>query len=246
MNEQTNITGLQQFLPTSGQPQPTMSSIEIADLTGKAHKNVMADIRVMLDGLKSQPIDALSFEDTYRDERNREQKCYRLPKRECLILVSGYSIELRAKIIDRWMELEQAARPVPLDFSDPKLLLGVVNHLQAQVLEKESVIAEQGVRLKHLDRLESAKGSMCISDAAKTLGVGRDYLFQFLSSRRWTFKRAGNKNWLAYDDKRKAMLLEHDDHLYTDNLGQERVATRVLVTAKGLVKLAELLEQPLH
>lgn len=245
MTDQSYTTQLSAFLPAAHTGvEPTMSSIEIAELTGKAHKNVMADIRTMIDGLKTQPINALSFEGIYRDERNREQKCYRLPKRECLILVSGYSIELRAKIIDRWMELE-GARPA-IDFSDPKLLLGVVGHLQAQVLEKETVIAEQGIRLKHLDRLESAKGSMCISDAAKTLGVGRDHLFQFLSSRRWTFKRPGNKNWLAYDDKRKAMLLEHDDHLYMDSLGQERVATRVLVTAKGLVKLAELLEQPLH
>lgn len=67
-----------------------------------------------------------------------------------------------------------------------------------------------------------------------------------LEARRWIFKRVGNKNWLAYDEKRKAGYMEHDDHLYMDNEGRERIATRALVTAKGLVKLAELLEQPLH
>lgn len=242
MNEQTNITGLQQFLPAATGKPATMSTREIADLTGSSHDNVLKTVRKLLkEGV------VFGNETPYVHPQNGQTyKEINLDYRNTMIVVSGYSVELRAKIIDRWMELEKAAKVAPLDFSDPRLLLGVVNHLQAQVLEKESVIAEQGVRLKHLDRLESAKGSMCISDAAKTLGVGRDYLFQFLSARRWTFKRAGNKNWLAYDDKRKAMLLEHDDHLYMDNLGQERVATRVLVTAKGLVKLAELLEQPLH
>ena len=31
-----------------------------------------------------------------------------------------------------------------------------------------------------------------------------------------------------------------------NDVGEERVYTRVLVTAKGLVKLAELLEQPIN
>lgn len=109
------------------------------------------------------------------------------------------------------------------------------------------MIAEQGTRLQKLDRLEGAIGSMCVTDAAKTLNVyPAQNLFTFMNSRRWIFKRPGNKNWLAYHDKIQAGYLEHDDHMYFDSHGQERVSTRVLVTAKGLVKLAELLEQPLH
>lgn len=217
----------------------TMSSREVAELTGKAHRNVLADARKMLVELHGEG-GMLTFQQTYRNPQNgQEYPEVLLPKRECLILVSGYSVELRARIIDRWMELEDANARKPLDYSSPSVVLGVIGHLQQQVSELKG-------RSKTLDRLEGAKGSMCISDAAKTLGVGRDHLFQFMSSRRWIFKRAGNKNWLAYDEKRKALLLEHDDHLYMDNLGQERVATRVLVTAKGLVKLAELLEKPLH
>jgi phage antirepressor YoqD-like protein len=244
MTEPSYTTQLAHFLPSTAGAEPTMSSVEIAELTGKAHKNVLADIRAVLGGLKIQPS---SFEATYTNSQGKAQPCFYLPKRECLVLVSGYSVDLRAKIIDRWMELEMApAAPAAIDFSDPAVLLGVVGHLQSKVSEQAMVIAEQGVRVKALDRLEGAKGSMCISDAAKTLGVGRDYLFKFMSAHRWIFKRAGNKNWLAYDDKRKALLLDHDDHLYMDNLGQERVATRVLVTAKGLVKLAELLARPLH
>ena len=241
MNEFTPSTQLASFLPAAGGAEPTMSSVEIAELTGKAHKNVIRDIRDVLSGLKSEPA---QFSGTYQDAQGKPRECFNLPKRECLILVSGYSVELRAKIIDRWMELE-GSRPA-IDFSDPQVLLGVVGHLQSKVSEQALMIADQGQRLKSLDRLAGAKGSMCISDAAKTLGVARDFLFQFMSAHRWIFKRPGNKNWLAYDDKRKALLLDHDDHLYIDNLGQERVATRVLVTAKGLVKLAELLEKPLH
>ena len=230
---------------TLGAVPLTMSSQEIAERTRKRHADVMRDIRNMMEQLGANE---RNFASVYRAGNGESRPCFNLPKRECLILVSGYSVELRAAIIDRWQELEaREAQPrFVLDPSDPKVMLAVFDHLQKQVAEKDEIIATQGVQVKKLERLEGAKGSMCISDAAKTLGAGRDALFTRLQAERWIFKRAGNKNWLAYDDKRRSGYLEHDDHLYTENEGRERVATRVLVTAKGLVKLAEVLNRPLH
>lgn len=82
----------------------TMSSREIAKLTGKEHRNVMADIRTMLDSINIQSAEFLA---DYKDSKGRTYPCFNLPKRETLILISGYNAQLRAKIIDRWMELEQ-------------------------------------------------------------------------------------------------------------------------------------------
>ena len=87
----------------------TMSTVEIASLTGKLHKNILRDAYVMLAKLKIEPSE---FEGVYRDQTGRGNRLLNLPKRETLILVSGYSIELRARIIDRWQELEEGgARP---------------------------------------------------------------------------------------------------------------------------------------
>lgn len=86
----------------------TMSSREIAKLTGKLHTNVMRDIRTMLEGLGHV---AISFEGYYVASNGKQNPCFNLPKRETLILVSGYSVALRAKIIDRWQELEAQQAP---------------------------------------------------------------------------------------------------------------------------------------
>ena len=93
----------------------TMSSREIAALTGKRHDHVMRDIRVMLTELHGEA-GVPSFGDTQTNEQNGQSyTIFNLPKRETLILVSGYSVTMRARIIDRWQELEaHQARPEPV------------------------------------------------------------------------------------------------------------------------------------
>ena len=89
----------------------TMSSLEIAKLTGKNHDHILRDIRKMLEGLDEG---VTKFEETYKHPQNGQvYPIFNLPKRECFILVSGYNLKLRAAIIDRWQELEGAA-PKPL------------------------------------------------------------------------------------------------------------------------------------
>lgn len=243
------------FFPVeiSGDAPLTMSSVEIAEITGKKHLHVLRDARRMLDELQSRGVSifgSTNFESTYVDNQGKVQPCIRLPRRECLILVSGYNVTLRAKIIDRWEQLERnAATPSgpsygSIDYSDPQILLGVLTHLKEESAKKDEIIAEQSKSVRALERLEAAEGEMCITDAAKTLDVKVKWLFLFMASKRWIYKRPGNRNWVAYADK-MPHYLRHDDHLYIDSLGQERVATRVIVTAKGLVALAKLLDTPL-
>ena len=81
----------------------TMTSREIAEITGKRHKHVLTDIRKMLSELG---ITAADFATQYKDSCGRMQPCFNLPKSETLILVTGYSIPVLAKVLDRWDALE--------------------------------------------------------------------------------------------------------------------------------------------
>ena len=85
----------------------TMTSREIAELTGKAHTHVLRDIRHLMAELGDPLLVHLR---EVKDARQYTDH-FVLPKRETLILVSGYSIPMRAKIIDRWQELEAAQAP---------------------------------------------------------------------------------------------------------------------------------------
>ena len=127
----------------------TMSSRDIADLTGKRHDHVMADISKMIEWLGDTCPD---FSGDLPDSYGRPQKVYFLPKRETLILVSGYNIDLRAKIIDRWQELESANAQPKIPTHNEAFL-----QLFQSAVEQDRVIKEQGERLIAVEnKLEKA------------------------------------------------------------------------------------------
>ena len=84
----------------------TMSSREIANLTGKRRPDVKRDIQAMASELK---VNVSSFAHIYLDGRNREQTEYLLDREHTDCLLTGYSAGLRMKVIRRWRELEQQA-----------------------------------------------------------------------------------------------------------------------------------------
>ena len=83
-----------------------MTSLEIAEVTGKMHKHLMRDIRNMeaawekVNGSKFGLVD-------YRDAKGELRPCYSLSKTECLYIATKFNDEARAKLVVRWYELEQ-------------------------------------------------------------------------------------------------------------------------------------------
>ena len=114
--------------------ESVMSSIEIAELTGKEHRKVMRDIKNILEEAE---IDTAKFGRIYLDSMNREQKEYLLPKLECDLVVSGYSVKYRMAIIKRWHELE-AAKPAPTKLELAKNLVKMFEALELK--EKQVAI----------------------------------------------------------------------------------------------------------
>lgn len=144
----------------------TMCSRDIADLTGKRHDHVIADINKMIEWLGDTCPD---FSGELPDTYGRPQKVYFLPKRETLILVSGYSIDLRAKIIDRWQELESQQKPkLPQTYAEALLEAGrlaLENEKQAEQLR----IAAP--KVEFVDRFTQRESLQNATQVAQTMGM---------------------------------------------------------------------------
>ncbi|WP_375686492.1 Rha family transcriptional regulator [Bartonella sp. AC331YNZD] len=221
---------------SSGAGTQTMSSREIAELCGKEHRNVMRDIRQILTELK---IELSDFSGLYKDSTGRTLPCYNLPKRECLILVSGYSTALRAKIIDRWQELERQVTTPQVDYSKPEALLGVLNHLQSQIEQKDHVIAELAPKAEALDGLKRSDGLFGLIEAAKMLEVRPKDLTDYLRKHDWVYRRAPGAPLLPYQDKIKKGFMDCPAITIQRPDGTEKVLPSTKITSRGLACLRE-------
>ncbi|HCT3680061.1 phage regulatory protein/antirepressor Ant [Acinetobacter baumannii] len=169
----------------------TMSSKEIADMTGKEHYNVLADIRNMFEQLQ---IDSTEFSGQYKDSTGRTLPCFNLNKDLSICLVSGYNVQLRMAIIKRWNELESQAQQnfaLPTTFSQALLLAAQLEEqkeqLALQVAQQQQVIEVQQVDVDALERIASRKGSMTVRDAAKLLNMRPIDLRDWMLANKWTY-----------------------------------------------------------
>lgn len=165
----------------------TMSSVEIAELTGKEHKNVLADIRKMLVEIQSaeKPAD-------YKDGRGRTQPCLLLTKDETLCLVAGYSAILRMAIIKRWQELEAKQGPhVPQTYAAALLEAG---RLALELEEKKQQLAIQAPKVAFADQVAGDDKGVAIGNYARAVGIGQNTLFRLLRDQRVLMTGGGRHN----------------------------------------------------
>lgn len=215
----------------------TMSSREIAELTGKRHDNVKRTIETLSQkGVISLP----HFEEVQNLGPGPQLvRQYQVCKRDSFVVVAQLSPEFTAALVDRWQELEQAATAIPSTLPEA---LRLAADLAEQNNHLRLVVNEQAPKVEALERIACAAGSMCLTDAAKHLGLQRIKLLEWMRANRWIYRREGSMRWLAYQPRQAAGLLDHKVSVIGINEeGDQRIASQVRVTAKGLALLAEKL-----
>ena len=160
--------------------QKGMTSLEIAEVTGKRHDAILRDIRNLL----KQGVAAHNFVETsYTDKSNRQSPCFNLTPKGCLILASGYDAVLRERIIDRLETLELGKPKVPQSFSEALQLAAdqakQIEQQQKQIEQKDAKITKLQPKADFAEAAFKAEGKVDIGQAAKilNLGFGRNTLF---------------------------------------------------------------------
>lgn len=214
-----------------------MSSLEVAELTGKAHFNVMRDIRSLLE----QKVNRINFEAVeYTDKKGEKRPCYNLTKKGCLILASGYDAKLREKIIDRWEELEEAKQTegfqIPQSYSEALMLAAK----QAEQIEQANrTINRLQPKADFADAAFQAEGKVDIGQAAKILGLpfGRNTLFKKLKEKGIFFVNRNEPKQKYIDAKYFELTQLPPIHRHNH---PDIITMKVICTQKGLAFINHL------
>ena len=116
MKETTMMTTMSGMMDA----EQRMTSLTIAQVTGKMHKDVLKAIRNMEPAwLKVNGRHFALVE--YKDSKGELRPCYSLTKAECLYIATKFSDEARARLVKRWYQLEREQLGVKME--EQKLLV---------------------------------------------------------------------------------------------------------------------------
>ena len=205
-----------------------MTSLEIAQVTGKMHKDVMKAIRNMEPAWEK--VNGRNFALVgYTDAKGEHRPCYSLTKMECLYIATKFNDEARAKLVIRWQQLEQeriAQKCVR------KLLVtdeDVMN--EAQRIIGRTIVSFN----RHAD------GCVTASDIAEAIGMDVKTLNAFLTDKRVQRWRRGQ--YRLTPEYEGLGLAQDRLFIYYSKDGKQKERTYLVWTPKGAEMIIKLIEK---
>ena len=197
-----------------------MTSLQIAEATGKAHKDVMRAIRKMETAwvkVQGRNFALLQKEVEVNNGGYKMQPYYSLTKEECLYIATKFNDEARAKLVRRWKELEEAHRPaVPQNYlealkamvriEEQKQQLAIENHKQQEQIadiSRENVelgnkITEMLPKVSYYDKILESKSTMTVTQIAQDYGMSAVKMNRILAELKIQRKVQGQ--WILYNN----------------------------------------------
>ena len=213
--------------------QQMMTSLEIAELTGKQHFHVMEAIRKMEPAWKK--VAASNFRlGSYKDSNGQLRPCYQLTKTECLYIATKFNDEARAKLVLRWEELERAnALNEKLKMENERCLPS-----PKEILRMADEIIGEGLRLLN----EPAEDTLTATQVAKTFNMSVWNFNQVLRDMGIQYRKGGH--WNLSDDLQGRGFTALRTHVSYSLKGEKKIRSYMTWTISGLRYLNSKLGYP--
>jgi phage antirepressor YoqD-like protein len=216
--------------------QPTvreikMTSMELAEITGKQHAHVMRDIRSEMESLGDDIGQSIFGLTSRKDQWNREQPCYEFGKDGAMQLALKYDAITRRKVILKLEEFEKLRIP-----TGQNLLALAVIEAQRIIEQKDQQIIEMKPKADFFDAVADSKTAIAMDQVAKVLGcIGRNRLFDILREKQVLM--SNNLPYQRYIDNGWFRVVEQK---YQKPNGDICINTKTLVYQKGVEQIRKI------
>ena len=215
-----------------GNDNQQMTSLEIAELTGKQHKDLLKAIRNMEPAwVKVQGRKFALLQKTYNlpNGGTKMVPYYSLTKTECLYIATKFNDEARAKLVLRWetLERQQLERQRQQCLPEPKKILALADD-----------IIGKGLRLLN----EEAEDTLTATQVAKTFNMTVFDFNAVLHDMGILYRRGGRWN-LSSDLEGRGFTALRTHVSYTLK-GKKKIKTYMTWTMAGLHYLNAKLGYP--
>ena len=231
---ETTIISINAHVGNDKNNQQMMTSLEIAELTGKQHKDVLKAIRNMEPAwVKVQGRNFSLLQKSYNlpNGGKKLMPYYSLTKTECLYIATKFNDEARAKLVLRWEELESAHRGqspcAPCALPEPK-----------EIMRLADEIIGKGLRLVN----EAAEDTLTATQVAKTFNMTVYDFNAVLRDMGIQYRRGGH--WNISDDLADRDLVRLRTHISYSLKGVKKIRTYMTWTLDGLRYLNAKLGYP--
>ena len=215
--------------------EPRMTSLEIAQLSGKQHKDVLKAIRNMESAWEKVNGRNFALVD-YKDQKGELRPCYLLSKTECLYIATKFNDEARAKLVIRWQELEEERL---MEIQKPKQKIQEIRLLACdeEVLDEADDIL--GEELEKLNR--ESRFCYTPTEIGKAFGLdGRD-LNSFLSDQK--IIRWARGQWQLTQKYLHRELTANRYSYVHGRDGRRKLVSRLVWTEKGREFIMDMIKR---
>ena len=221
-----------------------MTSLEIAELTGKQHNYLMKAIRKMEPAWEkvSQGKFAQSSRMVVQPNGGvREFPCYVLTKTECLYIATKFNDAARAKLVLRWQELElqEQQRQQQLCLPEPKKILALADEIIGDGLRLLNAPAEDTLTATQVAKTFNM---LTATQVAKTFNMTVWDFNCVLRDMGIQYRRYGR--WNICDDLADRNLVRQRTHVSYSLKGEKKVKVYMTWTLDGLRFLNSKLGYP--
>ena len=213
-----------------------MTSRELAEITGKRHDNVMADIRDEMERLEKEgEVAELIFQEgEYKDLNNQSRPMFIFGKEGALQIAMRYSAIIRRKVILRLEEMEKA-------WNTPALVMARALQIANKELEEHRAkVLEYKPKAEFYDDIMQSDDTIDIGQLAKTLnvnGIGRNKLFEILRE-----KKILDRRNIPYQNFVDAGYFRTIETSYTSG-GDTKIHIKTVVYQKGVDYIRKILKK---